>query len=763
MPGRLAVGLLLGLPLVLFWPALFGGRMLWGPDIQTLQFAFASAARRALAQGELPHWIDGLLCGMPSIAGTNLLFWHPVELGLALLHVEPWRVFGIDSAIEVGAGGLGFYLLSRRLGLGRSSALLAALAFALSGTQISLLYPGHINNSKAVAMIPWAFWGVLCGWTETRWNGWAWAGVALALQILGLGLQVFAYTIIGLCAFAAWLPYSSIPGARADAKPWRPALLGLLLCGAVAFALAAPQLLPSLEYKAYSWREGFSYEQFTSWSFHPKEALGWIVPGFYGWREPTYHGDWPFCLTTEYFGLLPWFLAFAALAAAWVKESWRARLRRPEGFFLGLAVFSFLAGIGKHFPLHLLFYHLPVYNGFRTWTRFLNLLTFAVCVLGAFGWEALVRLEGEALARALRGARLFAALAVAAAFFALEAATGSVQAAAAALTQKVGPGGATQALQLAQATAYKAGFQGLLLLSASTAFLSLRARPRLLLALALGLLAWDASVVPRRFLQFQDPAAILAKPAVLDLLPDPQGLDPYRIWDPQGAWVKNTATVFGYEATQGYHGVQMAAPIKLQTALAQRQIDWLNVTNTRYVVSAAPLGVPPGWTDLAAGKAGVHLYRNPGAWPRARLMGRAVSVADDAEAFRLLGQPGYDLNVVPLKGAPALDAGPLEGGVRFTRRSTNRRSLEATASKPALLLLSQTWYPAWRATVDGAAAPVLSAYGGALTAVPVPAGTHSVELWYQPTVVYAGLGLALLGLAGLGVLLWLDRRRRREA
>jgi hypothetical protein len=757
---RLALFILAAVPVVLFWPCLVGGKMLWGPDIQTLQFMFATAARRALAQHELPHWLPEILGGMPSIAGTNLLFFHPTEFLAAVLGVPPWAVFGLDSAIQVALGALGFFYLARRLSLGREASLLGALAFALSGTQISLLYPGHINNSKAVAMIPWVFWGALKGWQEGTLLGWAWAGVALALQVLGLGLQVFAYTIIALSAFALWLPYSNFASAHAEAPGHarlKPAFIGLVLCGLFAFLLSAPQLLPSLEYKAYSWREGFTYEQFTSWSFAPKESLTWIVPGFYGWHEPSYHGDWPFCLTTEYFGLLPWMLAFAALAAAWRSESWRARLARPEAYFLGLAVFSYLAGIGKHFPLHHLFFHLPVYNGFRTWTRFLNLLTFAVCLLGAYGWDALLKLEGAELLRALKGARTFGALALVVAVGCLSQAPQSILASAGTLTQKMGQSGAAEALQLAQSSAFKAVLLSLGLLGASFVWLRFRAQAKLLFYGAVIVLAFDASEVPRRYLQFQAPQQVLARPTVLNLLPDPQGLEPYRLWDPANAWIQNTAGLFGYEALTGYHGVQMAAPMKLQESLAKvNQVGWLNLTNTRYIISKQPLGVPAGWTELTQGQGDTRVYQNPNAWPRAFVLGTAVDVPDDDAAFKLLGTPGFDITKAPVLHAPSLPGGPLQGGVRFTHRTVNTSSLEAAASRPALLVVSQTWYPAWRATVDGVATPVLQAYGGALSALALPAGTHKIELWYQPTTVYSGLALALLGVLAL---VWLARRK----
>ena len=283
----LALCILLALPAVLFWPALVGGQMLWGADIQTLELVFKTAVQRGFSRGEWPLWMPEILGGMPGIAASNLVFLHPIELLFCLLRFPPWMGFGLDAAAEVALSGLGMWFLLQRLGLSRAASLLGALAFAASGTQVSLLYAGHINNIKGIAMIPWAFWGALKGWQERRALGWGLCGAALALQVLGLGLQIFAYTIIGLALFAAWLAWSEAPApagaplpALSPKAPWPRAIWGLAVAAVLSTLLAAPQLLPSLQYKGYSWREGFSYESFISWSFHPKESLTWIVPGF---------------------------------------------------------------------------------------------------------------------------------------------------------------------------------------------------------------------------------------------------------------------------------------------------------------------------------------------------------------------------------------------------------------------------------------------------------------------------------------------------
>ena len=705
--------------------------MLWGDDIQALELVFKTAAHRSLALGEWPHWMPEILSGMPGIAASNLVFLHPIELFFCLLGLPPWMGFGLDAAAEVALSGIGTFLLLRRLGASRSAALLAGLLFASSGTQISLLRAGHINNIKGIAMIPWVFWGAHKAMSEKSWLGWALAGAALALQVLGLGLQIFAYTIIGLAAFAFWMAW--VPSDdEAPAVRWRTAILGLGVAALFATLLSAPQLLTSLQYKPYSWREGFSYEQFVSWSFHPKEALGWIVPGFYGWLSPTYHGDWAFCLTTEYFGLLPWALAAAALAAAWSAGS----KHRVEWFFSGLAVFSFLAGIGKYFPLHHLFFHLPIYSGFRTWTRFLCLMTFSVCVLGGLGWDALF---AERSPQARKAALYFSLFAAFASIVALQVANFTPE---------------QQAI--ARSSAGKAVGLSLALAALFWTWTQWSKQAALVLLAVVAFHAFDMSEMVGRYLIFRSPQEVLAAPPAFSVLPDGQHGEAYRVLDLPGLWPQNTPALNGIEMLQGYHGVQMAAPQALTKALGGRQLDWLNLMNVRYIFSPQAQPVP-GWKLLQAGPP-VFTYENPSALPRAFLVANALAVKDDDAAFAALAQPSFPvLQAVTVPEDPALGQGPLKGGARISVRGRNRLELEAVNDRAALLVVSQTWYPAWKALVNGKPSPVLKADGGALQALRLDPGQHHIELYFSTDFFHLTAALCFLG---LGLLAWLWRRER---
>lgn len=130
------------------------------------------------------------------------------------------------------------------------------------------------------------------------------------------------------------------------------------------------------------------------------------------------------------------------------------------------------------------------------------------------------------------------------------------------------------------------------------------------------------------------------------------------------------------------------------------------------------------------------------------------------------------LEAGPLSGLDTLEAGALgsldydEGVAARKAMAANRvelgsASLSASLTMPTAgaALITLPYDAGWRCTVDGVESPLLKADWG-LMATPVTAGRHQIELSYRPTGFAAGGALSLLGLAGLGVLLWQNRRKK---
>jgi len=159
----------------------------------------------------------------------------------------------------------------------------------------------------------------------------------------------------------------------------------------------------------------------------------------------------------------------------------------------------------------------------------------------------------------------------------------------------------------------------------------------------------------------------------------------------------------------------------------------------------------------------VKVYENLDVLPRAFVAPEAVWVRDDAAARALLAEPGFEPQttvILPADAGPPTAAGsPAVSGRRSAVITEYGPELiRLSASGPGYLLLTDAYYPGWRATVDGEAAAILRA-NILLRAVWLPEGEHQIEFRYAPFSVT--LGLWISGISGWIVVafgLWRWRR-----
>jgi hypothetical protein len=80
------------------------------------------------------------------------------------------------------------------------------------------------------------------------------------------------------------------------------------------------------------------------------------------------------------------------------------------------------------------------------------------------------------------------------------------------------------------------------------------------------------------------------------------------------------------------------------------------------------------------------------------------------------------------------------------RETADRLLVRVDSPVSGILVWSRTRFAAWVARVDGHGVPTLLA-DGHLVGVPVPAGSHEIEVVWSRRPVFAGLALAAMGLA----------------
>ena len=152
------------------------------------------------------------------------------------------------------------------------------------------------------------------------------------------------------------------------------------------------------------------------------------------------------------------------------------------------------------------------------------------------------------------------------------------------------------------------------------------------------------------------------------------------------------------------------------------------------------------------------IVENPFFLPRARLVSGAVVEPDDERALALLRAPDFarSQSIVLASGAPSSPASPAPGTARIVESRPDRVRVEIDPTAPGFLILSDTFFPGWAATVDGQPRSILRA-NVAFRAVPVAPGEHEVEFRYAPLSFRIGVTLSLAALViAIG---FLTRRR----
>ncbi len=162
------------------------------------------------------------------------------------------------------------------------------------------------------------------------------------------------------------------------------------------------------------------------------------------------------------------------------------------------------------------------------------------------------------------------------------------------------------------------------------------------------------------------------------------------------------------------------------------------------------------------------VFTNTRVLPRAWLTHRVQVEPDPTARPKVLADPAFDaagtaLLDVPLPASDVLPATPPPGGadhVDVTAYAPEQVTIATDSPAPGVLVLADQAFPGWEATVDGQAAPIVTA-DHALRGVYLPAGAHTVVFTYRPGSFVLGAGLSAAGLLGLAGLLAAPRLRRR--
>lgn len=782
---------LLLVPFILLAPVYLRGQALfWGTPL--LQFIpWWNYAWETLSAGHLPLWNPLVGMGAPLLANyQSALFYPPTWLYFLLAWLGGVKAMAWGQALLVAAhlgwAALGMGRLARRLGLGLLAQAVAGLAYGLSAYLVSRAWFLSINAATS-----WLPWVLLCltallqaDQPRERRRASLLLTLCLCMQLLSGHAQTTWYTVL---LAALWAGFHWVEMARSgQSRRMFGSFLHLALAMALALGLAAVQLLPTAEYLAQSSRASevdFAYA--LNYSFWPWHLLTFLAPGLFG--SPVTGDYWGYANYWEdavYIGVLPLFLALSAFFAALRRRGSNQNLApglRPglTRFLAAITGVSLLLALGSFTPLYpWLYRHIPTFDMFQAPARWMLWGVFALSLMAGIGAERWRR-PG---ARALYWTRLGTA---------------------GAFSVMLGAGLGWRLLGDVSPTFVRAtAFFGLWALGAGS--LSLLAPPSLQgepaaptnQRLAFGwwrwaVVAWisfDLLVAnwglnPAGSLDLYAPSPTSASVQALArggrlYLPDALEYElkyerflRFDTFDPGEDWLAlraaqlpNTNMLDSLAAVNNFDPLLPGRFVEwlemLEQAAPQAQSQLLRLMDVGVIEtlqSGQPYGV--GFQPVPAGG---RVRWVPCAW-------LAVS-QEDARQRILGGQVDFDLQVVlePSVAQPqaGLDCAAQSGFVNpgalelsMTSDGPNRLMIDLHAPADGWLVLSDVWYPGWRAWVDGHPTSVWRA-NYLFRAVEVAAGDHQVVFAYRPASFWVGGGISLFAwliLAALAVRIWHSR------
>jgi hypothetical protein len=733
-----------GAILLLFAPAVFGDGQFLYRDAGRLHAPVKRWIASELAAGRFPSWNPYEAMGTSLVTDPIHAVQHPFNVLLLLLPFDAALKGWILACYLVAA--LGAFAWVRRLGAGRDGAMVAGLAYGLSGFLVSS--SDNLTYLTTAAFVPWVLAAGHAFVTGGRWG--RLAGLMIASWLCAASGDPLAWAIA-----VALVPVLAVllePGAR------RRALLRALAGAIGAVLAAAPIVLPLARGLADSARgDGVDELARRLWNLHPLRLLELAVPNltsdpamdtsnevlrvFVG--APGSYGPW---VLSVYVGVTV--LVLAAVAAK----------LRDARVLLGIAALFTWAAMGPHSGFGQLAQRLPVLSSLRYWEKLAVWPTLFVAGAAGLGAGALVA-GSERARRAVSIAAGAAAVgAIGLAITRLAPLERWLR-----ITPDAGAAASALAANLGQGALHVAALAGTL--AALIHVLAKRGRgdamaPLLLLVVAADLVAANVSAYrlaapPDRVAPSALRARLRSEPGLAGLItpfylaPDPtDGLSPFESKWRQGAqtllpaWnmVDRVRNASPYSALYSRRYARYEADVPLETRVASLGLfgfGFVAVPGAPALLERTVLRPP--WEIAARDEKLGVLVAIPHR-PRAYLAPSARTASPE-EAMTFAADPASIAAPLTLVEGPIPAA--LSGGRAEIVEAVPARVRVRTDSKgPALLVLNDAFAPGWTATVDGRPSPIL-ATNYLARGVQVPGGPHEVLFRYRAPLLAAGWAIAV--------------------
>ena len=766
---------------------------------------------------DFPLWNPYQFSGHPFFANPQHAILYPFN---GLFFLLPFDVaFNAIIVLHFFLGGFFTYLFLRDLKVNSTGALISGLIFMLSGYLLSVHSLLTILLSSVwLPLIMMFFRRAMIG---QGFKNEILTALLITLSFLGGGIEIVYGNFFVLLIMALFSPFPYIEFVGDKPRHYRfihsvpiywRRIKTLFIVSVLFLFLSAIQLFPFVELFYHSIRgSGMTYQEATTWSFAPKDVLLFFLPDAYGyfldmkkywvaqcWFKTLYTGGLPFILSLIFF-----FSPHPPLSPSGERD-WVREFGRDRKLFSILMLFSIFLSFGHYNPLYpFVFKYIPFFNGIRYPAKFLYIFILILSITAGLGFQRLTELSKECEHKIYKN--LFIVFSLTSGFFLLFLVLGHKEIEHFLKLREIDfPQFNHLSVNLYHIKRFLFYLAIFFLLIRVGVEVKWKSWVKILLVFFLaadlfGNMGYYWKEKTADYFQKTRISEILSsdkdhfrtfstgKTIAMDttiLVADPSPFNAFKEKHlPSFNLIFRLHDIWGIDVM---HLKRMDDLYKAFTcAPSISATNLIALYGIKYIISVTPIegdprfeliyarieGLPGKREDLLKENT-IKLYKNHSPLPRAWLV-KDFKVLDSKEILLMMTQKEFDprkevlLEETPpsLTSVSSLTSLPLEGGVKgggeveFISESNNRLQLLVNSTENNLLVLSDTYYPGWKAFVDGTPKKIYRA-NYAFRAVPLSAGTHRVEFVYHPLSFRLGALFTFLGFIGCGMMALVTRRKK---
>lgn len=378
------------LSIIFFSSAIFTENTFFYSDTTYLFRPFKNFIIGEFKKFSIPQWNPFFNEGMPLLSDPVMQIFYPLNIIFLLFSfASAYKIFVIAHYI---IAGFFAYLLAMEINSDRESSFFCSISYSFSGYLVFIHY--NLPFLAGGTFLPLFFYGALKiskGNTafSSSFSNCAITSIAMTLQFFGGDIEI---VYLELLILAFFLPLNLSRGKNEGLisiikNVVKKLFTVIITLAGTSSALALPLLYL---YPATTRAQGINYSEIYKFTFHPLHSFEFAIPNLFGnatkservimeiadksvnsssneWSSYIYCG----CIVFLFF-------IFSALCR---------KKKKIEIFFIFLFFFSFIASCGDNFPLYpLLLKFLPFFPSFRYPAKLIIFTVLSISVLSGTGF-----------------------------------------------------------------------------------------------------------------------------------------------------------------------------------------------------------------------------------------------------------------------------------------------------------------------------------------------------------------------------------------